>query len=52
MMNQMPFDALIVSPLGQINLVGFAGIIVWRLIPSRRSKLTRALWSRSRSLLS
>jgi small-conductance mechanosensitive channel/CRP-like cAMP-binding protein len=31
------FEAVIASPLWQLNLVGLAGIIVWHLIPSRRS---------------
>ncbi|WP_147145683.1 mechanosensitive ion channel family protein [Reyranella soli] len=33
----MPLEALVVSPLWQMNLIGLAGIIVWHLIPSRRS---------------
>lgn len=37
MMDQMPFQTLVVSPLWQIVLVGLAGIIVWLLIPSRHS---------------
>lgn len=37
MMDQMNFGELVMSPLWQLNLVGLAGIVVWRLIPSRRS---------------
>jgi small-conductance mechanosensitive channel len=37
MMDQMPIRALVMSPLMQMNLVGLGGIIVWHLIPSRRS---------------
>src|SRR5689334_14337976 len=33
----MPFETLVISPLWQLNSVGLAGIIVWHLIPSRRS---------------
>ena len=33
----MPLESLVVSPLWQLNLIGLAGIIVWHLIPSRRS---------------
>jgi hypothetical protein len=32
----MRLDALLASPLVQLNLVGFAGIVVWHLIPRRR----------------
>lgn len=35
-MNQMSLDALLASPLMQLDLVGLAGIIVWHLIPRRR----------------
>ena len=37
MMNQMSLAALLASPLVQLNLVGFAGIVVWHLIPRRRA---------------
>src|SRR5437763_2227030 len=37
MLNQTSFEALVLSPPGQMALVGLAGIIVWHLIPSRRS---------------
>lgn len=37
MMDRMPFETFAMSPLWQLNLVGLAGIIVWHLIPSRRS---------------
>ncbi len=37
MMDQMSFEALAASPLWQMNLVGLAGIIIWHLIPRRRS---------------
>jgi hypothetical protein len=33
----MSFDALLASPLGQLNFVGFAGIVVWHLIPRHRA---------------
>jgi len=33
----MSFQALIWSPLWQLDVVGLAGIVVWHLIPSRRS---------------
>jgi small-conductance mechanosensitive channel len=36
-MDRMPFAALVASPLWQMDLVGLAGIVVWHLIPSRRS---------------
>ena len=39
MMDRMPFEALVVSPLWQITLVGVAGIIVWLLIPSWRCNI-------------
>jgi small-conductance mechanosensitive channel len=36
-MAQMSLDALLASPLVQLNLVGLAGIVVWHLIPGRRA---------------
>jgi len=36
-MDQMPFATVVMSSLWQLNLIGLAGIIVWHLIPSRRS---------------
>jgi hypothetical protein len=38
----MSVDAFLVSPLVQPNLIGFAGIVVWHLIP-RRCANTRLL---------
>lgn len=35
-MNQTSFDALLASPLVQLNLVGVAGIVVWLLLSRRR----------------
>jgi small-conductance mechanosensitive channel len=35
-MNQTSFDALVASPLVQLNLVGVAGIVVWLLLSRRR----------------
>lgn len=36
MLNQMSFEALVLSPAGQLDLLGLGGIIVWHLIPSSR----------------
>jgi small-conductance mechanosensitive channel len=36
-MNRMSLDALLASPLVQLNLVGIVGIIVWHLIASSRA---------------
>jgi small-conductance mechanosensitive channel len=36
-MDQMSVSALLASPLAQLDLVGLAGILVWYLIPGRRS---------------
>jgi small-conductance mechanosensitive channel len=36
-MAQMSLDALLASPLVQLNFVGLAGIVVWHLIPARRA---------------
>src|SRR6188472_1879874 len=36
-MAQMSLDALLASPLVQLNFVGLAGIVVWHLIPHRRA---------------
>src|SRR5882757_2560409 len=41
-MDQLSTSMLLGSPLAQLNLVGVAGIIVWHLIPERRSN-TRLL---------
>ena len=37
MMNQMSLAVSLASPLVQLNFVGFAGIVVWHLIPRRRA---------------
>jgi small-conductance mechanosensitive channel/CRP-like cAMP-binding protein len=37
MMDRVPFETLVLSPSWQMVFVGLLGIIVWRLIPSRRS---------------
>jgi small-conductance mechanosensitive channel len=36
-MNQMSLEALLASPLVQLDIVGLAGIVVWHLIPRRRA---------------
>jgi small-conductance mechanosensitive channel len=36
MAGEMSLDAFLASPLVQVNLVGLAGIVVWRLISRRR----------------
>lgn len=36
-MDQMSASALLASPLAHLDLVGLAGILVWHLIPRRRS---------------
>lgn len=37
MMDQTPFETFVMSPLWQLNLVGFTAIVVWHLIPRRYS---------------